>query len=544
MAERKIILVLSGEICTGKSTLSYKLAETFNFKICKTKEGLKKSAKSILKGEEPDRSFLQKYGESLDKKNKGKWVLEYFQEVFSGNFQTNNYYIIDSIRIAEQIKHIRDAYSYIVFHIHLEASASSLKDRFKGRYDIVGINENIIEERYNEYKNNATERQVRNLKDEADLVIDTDRCSENDVFIRVTSFLKLLPPTHTPLVDVIFGGQFGSEGKGQIAAHIAPEYNCLVRVGGPNAGHTVYAKPSKHVFHSLPSGSHRNPNAKILIGAGAVLNLEKLLEEISLYDIEVDRLIIDENAVIISQDDIENEQLLKDTISSTGQGVGFATANNIILRLKAETKHKAKNCSPLKAYIGSAVNELEKMYREEKKILLEGTQGSGLSLYHGLYPHVTSRDTNVSGILSESGISPKRVRKIVMVARTYPIRVGGASGDFMSNDLDWDIIAERSGKNPAELKEKEKTTTTHKNRRVAEFSWEMFRKACDLNSPSDIALTFTDYLSIDNEKARRYDQLTQETRQMIEELERCSGVKVSLIGTCFDFRAIIDRRNW
>ena len=131
-----------------------------------------------------------------------------------------------------------------------------------------------------------------------------------------------------------------------------------------------------------------------------------------------------------------------------------------------------------------------------------------------------------------------------MVARTYPIRVGGNSGEFLSIEINMDIIAARSGKDAAELKKMEKTTTTGKDRRIAEFSWKLFRKACELNSPTDIAVTFVDYHSIQNEKARRYDQLTSETRQFIEELERCSGVKVSLISTCFDYRAIIDRRNW
>lgn len=544
MADRKIILVLSGEICTGKSTLSDKLAKDFNFRICKTKEGLKKFAQTKLKGKIPDRIYLQQFGEELDKRFKGKWVLEYFQDLFSSTFSNENFYVIDSSRIIDQIKHIRDAYSFIVYHIHLEAASKSLEERFYQRDELQGLDKKTQREKYVEFKSNNTEKQVQSLRDEADLVINTDTCNEQDVFIRVASFLKLLPPTHTPLVDVIIGGQFGSEGKGQIAAHIAPEYSCLYRVGGPNAGHTVYEKPLKHIFHSLPSGSHRNPNSKLLIGPGAVLNLEKLQEEISFYEVEVGRLIIDENAVIISEDDIKNEQLVKDTISSTGQGVGFATANNITARLKAETKHKAKHFNALKPYIGSTANELEKLYRDNQKVLLEGTQGSGLSLHHGLYPHVTSRDTNVSGTLSEAGISPKRVRKIIMVTRTYPIRVGGTSGEFRSNDLTWDIIAERSGQNAHVLKEKEKTTTTHKNRRVAEFSWHMFRRACELNSPTDIALTFTDYLSVENLKARRYDQLTPDTRQMIEELERCSGVKVSLIGTCFDYRAIIDRRNW
>lgn len=545
MGDRKIILVLSGEICTGKTTLANKLEEAFGFKHCKTKEGLNLFAEKKLKGKLPDRDFLQKYGEELDNKFKGQWVLEYFQLLFSKTFDENKFYLVDSVRILNQIKHLRDAYSYFVFHIHLEASSKSLQDRFNKRGEIIDLDAKTQKKKYTGYKSDPTEQQVNSLKEEADLIIDTDRCNEQDVFVRVASFFKLLPPTENELVDVIVGGQFGSEGKGQIAAHISPEYDCLVRVGGPNAGHTVFEKPTNHVFHLLPSGSYRNPKAKLIIGPGAVLNLQKILDEIRTFDIEAGRLIIDENAVIISQNDIDEEQKIKDTISSTGQGVGFATANNIIARLKGDDKHKAKNfIRELRPYLGTTSEELERMYRDGKKILLEGTQGTGLSLHHGLYPHITSRDTSVSGCLSEAGISPKRVRKIIMVTRTYPIRVGGESGPFLSNEIDMKIVAERSGKNADDLVKKEITTTTKKKRRIAEFSWALFRKACELNSPTDIALTFTDYISIENENARRYEKLTPETRQLIEEIERCAGVKVSLIGTTFDYRAVIDRRNW
>ncbi len=106
------------------------------------------------------------------------------------------------------------------------------------------------------------------------------------------------------------------------------------------------------------------------------------------------------------------------------------------------------------------------------------------------------------------------------------------------------VVADRSGKNVDDLIKREKTTTTKKDRRIAEFSWSLFRQACELNSPTDIALTFTDYISIKNEGVRHYDKLTDETRRFIEEIESCAGVKVSLIGTTFDYRAVIDRRNW
>lgn len=545
MGERKIILVLSGEIAAGKSTLAKRLVEDYKFKHCKTRDGLELSAEKALSGKSPDRGFLQVHGEKLDKLDGGRWVLEYFQQLYEKDFSSHNFYLIDSIRIAKQIEHLRDAYSYLVYHIHLEASPESLLSRFQNRDVVKELTTEKQLEKYRNYKSNPTEQQVSTLREDADLVIDTDRCNEDDVFTRATSFLKLLSTTSNQLVDVIIGGQFGSEGKGQIAGHISPEYDCLMRVGGPNAGHTVFERPTSHVFHLLPSGTHRSPGALLLIGPGAVLNLNKLLEEIRVFGIEKKRLVIDPNAVVISEEDIRGEQKIKDTISSTGQGVGMATSRNLIARLMADDSHKAKNyMKELRPFLGSTHDELERLFSNNKKILLEGTQGTGLSLHHGFYPYVTSRDTTASGCLSEAGISPKRVRKIVMVTRTYPIRVGGKSGDFGSIEISMKDIAERSGKEEKELLEKEITTTTKKPRRIAEFSWSLFRKACELNSPTDIALTFTDYLNIKNETARRYESLTDDTRHFIDEIERCSGAKVSLIGTTFDYRAVIDRRNW
>jgi adenylosuccinate synthase len=547
MAERKIIILISGEIASGKTTLAHKLEERFGFIVLKTRGAIKDLAKKKLKGADPDRSFLQKFGTHLDDKENGKWVLDYFQNDFGLSYGEHSFFVVDAIRILKQIEHFRKAYSYTVCHIHLTASPEVLKIRFLEREEVRDLSVEKALSKYEEAKSDQTEQQVHTLEADADLSINTELSTKEDVFIRVASFLKLLAPTKNELVDVIVGGQFGSEGKGQIAAHIAPEYDCLIRVGGPNAGHTVYEEPTKHVFHLLPSGCRRNPTAKLLLGPGTVINIEKLLEEITTYrvvDEFSNRLIIDENAIVISNADIELEQKIKKTIGSTGQGVGGATATNIIARLYGEDKHKAKHFEKLRPFVGSTFDILEKMYQNNKRILLEGTQGTGLSLHHGIYPFVTSRDTTVAGCISEAGISPKRVNKILMVTRTYPIRVGGTSGPFISKEIDMETVAKRSGKNALELKKNEKTTTTKIDRRIAEFSWTLFRKACELNSPTDIALTFADYISTFNEKARRYDQLTPETRQFIEELERCSGVKVSLISTCFDYRAIIDRRNW
>src|SRR6185369_15110240 len=109
----------------------------------------------------------------------------------------------------------------------------------------------------------------------------------------------------------------------------------------------------------------------------------------------------------------------------------------------------AKDVRELRPFIRETYKVLEEAFAGGKKVFLEGTQGTGLSLYHGSYPHVTSRDTTVAGCLAEAGISPKRVRKVIMVCRTYPIRVAdpeeeGKTSGFMSQPLDWKEIASRS----------------------------------------------------------------------------------------------------
>lgn len=103
-------------------------------------------------------------------------------------------------------------------------------------------------------------------------------------------------------------------------------------MGGPNAGHKVYAEPKPEAYFHLPSGSGRAPKAKLLLGAGAVIYPPKLLEEISLHQISVDRLAIDPQAMIIEDADRTLEAEALKTISSTAQGVGSASSRKIMGR--------------------------------------------------------------------------------------------------------------------------------------------------------------------------------------------------------------------
>ncbi len=530
------IILLSGPISSGKSTLAKELAERYGMTIFKTNEVIKKRVRKELA---QDRKVLQAEGERLHKKTRGRWVLEELIE-WSNQLKPESDTVIDSVRIKEQIHAIREAYGAKVIHVHLTAPIDELEQRFNKRRQ-QGREKDF---QYSEVKSNPTEKQVEDLAEIADVVINTKRCTEQDVLIRTISYLNIRTGRGAGFVDVVIGGQYGSEGKGQIVAHLAKEYDLLIRVGGPNAGHSVFEVPEPYAHHQLPSGT-RNSEARLLIGPGAVLRVDKLLKEIADCRVDAQRLRIDRNAMIINDDDITEESELVKNIGSTGQGVGAATSRRIMHRSKPSLL-LAKHIPELKPFIGNTLDLLEDAYLRGEKLLLEGTQGTGLSLYHGIYPYVTSRDTTGSGCLAEAGIPPSRVRKVIMVCRTYPIRVQSpedkTSGPL--RDISWEEIARRSGQSASKLRKAEKTTTTKRRRRIGEFEWDLLHRAALLNGATDIALTFTDYIRKENIRAKRFEQLTQETINFIQEVERVAGAPVSIISTGFNSRSIIDRRSW
>jgi adenylosuccinate synthase len=272
--------------------------------------------------------------------------------------------------------------------------------------------------------------------------------------------------------------------------------------------------------------------------------LDRLLKEIADCKVDYERLSIDPSAIIITREDIEWEKKRLSKIGSTAQGVGAATIRRIERR--ADTLF-AVGEPKLKPYIRSALEVLDQARAARRKILLEGTQGTGLSLFHGSYPHVTSRDTTVSGCMAEAGIPPRAIRKTVMVCRTFPIRVespvGGDSGP-LPQEISYPELSRRSGISVEKLKKGERTSTTNKQRRLSEFGWSLLRRSAVLNSPTDIALTFVDYLAPANRDVHRFDQLTEDSLRFIAEVERVANAPVSLVSVGFSHRAVLDRRSW
>jgi adenylosuccinate synthase len=490
----------------------------------------------------PARRALQDYGDRLDQDTDGAWVAEAVSATVAELPTPPQMLIVDSVRRLNQIEALRAAFPH-VDHIHVFAPESVLEERYRSRGESSGL---VELGSYAEVAQNETESEVSSLADDADVAIDTRHCDRGDVETRAAAALRLLPSRSGRLVDVIVGGQYGSEGKGNIAYYLAPEFDLLVRVGGPNAGHKVPTTP-EYTHRLLPSGTLANPDARLLIGPGATLDIPQLLKEIAECGVEAGGLFIDPQAMIIEDADIDAEKSLVAGIGSTGKGGGAAAARRIMGRHGADPPVRlARDAPELSAYLRPAAEVLDEAYRNRYRILLEGTQGTALSAYHGSYPHVTSRDTTTAGCLAEAGIAWSRVNRVIMVCRSYPIRVMSpveSTSGPMKQELSWEVISERSGVPLDRLLRTEKGSVSLNQRRVAEFDWELLRSAAELNGATEIALTFADYLDVRNQDARRYDQLRRETILFIEEMERVAGAPVTLIGTRFDERSVIDRRH-
>jgi len=531
------IIVVSGPIAVGKSSFITELESRFRAVRISTREIIQ-----TLQAVRTERISLQEAGEDLDRSTDGRWIAESLKQRVK-EFNKDDIVVVDSARIARQIDHLREMFGEKVYHVHLHATDQVLKERFERRRKEQGDVAVQDPPTYEEARHNATEAAIGSLKDIADKIVDTDRLDTGTAVTLAVEQLALLPTAVAANVDIVVGGQYGSEGKGNICDFLAREYEVLVRVGGPNAGHKV--KDPKYDYVHMPSGTGGNPDAKILIGAGATLDIVRVLKEIVDLGLSTTRLSIDPQAIVIEQSDCDLEAELAKAIGSTKKGVGVATARKIVGRggeaLLGARVRLVRDVPELKPYMRSVTAELEAAYAAGSRILLEGTQGTDLSIHHGLYPSVTSRETTASGCLADAGISPRRVRRIYMVTRTYPIRVGGESGE-MGIELDYETIADRCGLAADEIRATEIGTVSGKPRRIGEFSLERVRRAAQLNGATDIVLTFADYIDSSNRNARTFDELTSKTKKMIAEIERLTHTSVTIIAVGFGRDKIIDRR--
>ena len=333
------------------------------------------------------------------------------------------------------------------------------------------------------------------------------------------------------MLYIVVDGFFGDTGKGKVISYlsVADDVDMVVRGGvGPNAGHTVVVNGKTYKLRQVPSG-FVNKRARLLIGPGVLVNPEVFLNEIEITDTK-GRVFMDYQTGIIEKKHIEEDRgssYLKKRIGTTGSGSGPAMRDRVMRILKL-----AKDFEDLKDYLTDVPLEVNVALDDNKKVILEGTQGTFLSLYHGTYPYVTSKDVTASAICSDVGVGPKRVDEIVLVFKSYVTRVGGGP-----------LENEYTMEEAKQLGVLEIATVTGRIRRAAPFNFNYAKRAVMLNSPTQIAVTKIDILYKDDYAKREWSSLSSEAKKFITEIEDELNVPVTIISTGPDIKHTIDRRR-
>ena len=329
---------------------------------------------------------------------------------------------------------------------------------------------------------------------------------------------------------VVVGGFFGDEGKGKIISYLAIKDNpkIIVRGGaGPNAGHTIRDGDKVYKVRMLPSG-FLNKNAKVMIGPGVVINPDILKKEIQDFNVS-GRLFIDKHCGIIEETHLtlDSKGELKEKIGSTGSGTGPANADRAMRVLKL-----AKDIDSLSSLIIDVPQAINSALSANEHVLVEGTQGTFLSLWHGTYPFVTSKDVTASGICADVGLGPTKVDEVIVVFKSYVTRVGTGP---LENELSLDE-AEKKGWS-------EFGTVTGRQRRAADFDFDLARRAIMLNGATQISITKLDVLYTDCAGESLFDNLSKEAKAFIKNIEDKLNTPVTIIGTGPDINDVIDRRG-
>ncbi|EAJ2898608.1 adenylosuccinate synthase [Campylobacter coli] len=402
--------------------------------------------------------------------------------------------------------------------------------------------------------------------------------------------------------DIIVGIQWGDEGKGKVVDKLCENYDYVCRsAGGHNAGHTIWVNGVRYALHLMPSGVLHSRCINV-IGNGVVVSPEVLITEMAQFENLKGRLYISDRAHLNlkhhSLIDIAKEKLKgKDAIGTTGKGIGpsyadkinrtghrvgelldpqrlhnalmkdFEANKNYLEFLGIEIPDSDELLSDLKRFneiltpfITDTTRMLWKALDEDKKVLLEGAQGSMLDIDHGTYPYVTSSSTISAGALTGLGLNPKEVGSIIGIVKAYTTRVG--NGAFPTEDKG------ESGEKIAQIG-KEIGVSTGRKRRCGWFDAIAVKYTARLNGLDALSLMKLDVLDgfekvkicrayeykgmeidyipsdLENVKPiyeemdgwdkvfgiKDYDLLPENAKKYIARLEELCGVKIKYIST-------------
>jgi adenylosuccinate synthase len=367
-------------------------------------------------------------------------------------------------------------------------------------------------------------------------------------------------------------GMAGSCGKGKAIGQFAIENNVSAAIANcmPNAGHTFSQDGKKRIFRLVPV-SAVNPNTALFMGAGTVIDMNVLEQE---YEENIDilegrEIIVHPMVPIIQQKHIDKEKEVLRS-GSTFKGGGACLAEKIMRSPDTIFFKEFKNIKADPNYH----KKLLKYLNGAKKVILEGSQGCDLDINHsGHYPYVTSRQISIAQMCADAGISPMRIKEIIMVIRPFPIRISNQtnigqdifSGTYgNSEELSWEQIrigammgwyppaltksdledlddfTAKLNLNPEPVSEL--TTVTKKPRRVFDIDIEKLRANIEINTPTSIYLNFFQYLG-DQYAGLKGDYnklwIDKYQREYLNWLERELRTKITMLGTGADIKEYI-----
>jgi adenylosuccinate synthase len=330
---------------------------------------------------------------------------------------------------------------------------------------------------------------------------------------------------------VVFGSQWGDEGKGKVVDMLAEKADAIVRFqGGNNAGHTLVVDGEQCILHLIPSGI-LHPGKKCLIGNGVVLDPFVFCEELDKLaakgvDVSAGRVLISKKTHIIMPYhrlmDSARESSRSDDgrIGTTGRGIGPCYEDKMhrcgiragdfadpeLLKEKIVIALEEKNVlfkhlygaepmdaqavfdevMPVAERLVPYLGDVSTVIQEADCVLFEGAQGTHLDIDHGTYPFVTSSNTVTANAASGSGCSPRELDRIIAIVKAYTTRVG--SGPFPTELLDAD--GEYLQTNGHEF-----GATTGRKRRCGWLDLVVLKESARLNGPTELAITKLDVLS-------------------------------------------------
>ncbi len=421
---------------------------------------------------------------------------------------------------------------------------------------------------------------------------------------------------------VVVGCQWGDEGKGKVVDLLGAHMDMVVRFqGGNNAGHTVVVNGKKIILHLLPSGI-LNHDALCIIGPGVVINPFVLLKEMKALEdqgFSCSNVRISDRAHLLMPyhvylDELEEQNAGANKIGTTKNGIGPCYAdkynrigmrvcdlkdwdvfqeklkfildkkNNQIVRLyngkpfdyEEMVQQFAEIRGTLIPMIVDAVDKVNKALDSGKNILFEGAQANMLDINYGTYPYVTSSSPTSAGVCEGAGVSPRKLDRIIGIAKAYSTRVG--EGPFVT-ELN-NEIGEKLRETGAEY-----GATTGRPRRVGWLDLPVVRQAALINGLTDLALTKIDILTgyetlpvcigyringktydtipaslkdlanaepvykyfdgwtEDISKVRNYEELPENCRRYIEFIQEYTGVEICLVSVGADRSCNIIRKN-